>query len=301
MIYTVTFNPAIDYSMFIEKIYEGQTNRSQREHIAFGGKGINVSLVLNSLGYRNTALGFIGGFTGLALKDALENGGVKTDFVYLQNGMTRINVKIKGRTETEINANGPNISKKDFDSFLEKLNALQSGDIIILSGSIPKSLPENTYETVLSLLQNKGVDYIVDTTGKSLLAALKYEPLLIKPNKAELEELLNISINSEEDIVNGAKRLKSLGARNIMVSLGEDGAMLLTEKGQILKSHSLCKKAVNTVGAGDSMVAGFVAGIANGYEYAFKLANACGGATAGSMELATKEEIFKLLKGDFNA
>ncbi len=301
MIYTITFNPAIDYSMHIKEINEGQTNRSIGEHIAFGGKGINVSVILNALGAESTALGFIGGFTGLALKEALENKGIKTDFVFLENGITRINIKLKGKKETEINANGPHITKNEINLLLEKLNKLQSGDILVLSGSIPKALPDDIYETVLSKLHGKGIEYVIDATGKLLLNTLKYKPLLIKPNKAELKELLNISITSKEDIVNGAKELQRLGARNVLVSSGENGAVLLAENGEILKSPSLCPKAINTVGAGDSMVAGFIAGMDKGCEYAFKLANACGGATAGSTELATREEIYKLMEGKENA
>ena len=300
MIYTVTFNPAIDYSMKIENISFGKTNRSKNEYIAFGGKGINVSFILNELNTESTALGFIGGFTGLALKDALENAGIKTDFVFLKNGVTRINVKLKGENETEINALGPDISADELKAFFEKLKFLKRGDILILSGSVPGSLPDNIYENILENIQNKGIDFAVDATGKLLLNTLKYRPLLIKPNKAELEEILNIKINGKEDIVSGAKKLQTSGARNVMVSLGKEGALLLCEDGKILENPSLCKKAVNTVGAGDSMVAGFIAGLKNGFEYAFRLANAAGSATAGSENLATKEEINTLLQGEAN-
>ena len=295
MIYTVTFNPAIDYSMFIEKIYEGQTNRSQREHIAFGGKGINVSLVLNSLGFRNTALGFIGGFTGLALKDALENKGVKTDFVYLQNGMTRINVKLKGKSETEINAAGPDISKEKLEELFLKLESLSNDDTLVLAGSVPKSLPETTYEDILKMLHSKGVRFVVDATGELLKATLKYKPFLIKPNNFELEEIFGEQLKEEDEIIGAAKKLKSLGAKNVMVSLGEKGILLIAEDGSVYKQNAFEITLVNSVGAGDSAVAGFLAGYGKGYGYALKLAAAAGAATAASNLLATKEEIEKLM------
>ncbi len=295
MIYTVTFNPAIDYLMHIKSITPGETNRSEYEHISFGGKGINVSFILNELNVLSTALGFIGGFTGHALKDGLNKKGIATDFVEIQ-GDTRINIKLKSNEETEINANGPDISESELNQLLEKLNKLESKDVLILSGSVPKTLPNDIYEVILSRLQGKDIHTVVDATGKLLLNTLKYKPLLIKPNKTELEDLFDYSINCEEDIVNGAKRLQEMGAKNVLVSLGKDGALLLDENGSIHKSPSLCKKAINTVGAGDSMIAGFIAGLNKGYEFAFKLANAAGGATAGLEDLANKEEIHRLMR-----
>ncbi len=295
MIYTVTFNPALDYSLITEDFCEGITNRSQREEICFGGKGVNVSFVLSQLGLKNTALGFAAGFTGEYLISELEKNGVIADFVKLSDGFTRINVKLKGKTETEINAQGPNISEADIDLLLKKLDLLKVGDTLLLAGSIPKTLNSDIYERILQRLSGKGVRFIVDATGDLLVNTLKYKPFLIKPNNFELEEILKVKLCGEEDIINAAFKLKEMGAVNVLVSLGGDGALLVDENGNVHRQSAFPIKLVNSVGAGDSMIAGFLAGVSNGYAYALKLGAAAGAATAASKTLATKEEIEKII------
>lgn len=295
MIYTVTFNPALDYSLNTENLKFGITNRSRNEEICFGGKGINVSFMLSQLNVDTTALGFIAGFTGDFLSSELENSGISTDFIKLQGGFTRINVKLKGATETEINAAGPEISFRAVDLLLEKLDNLVKGDTIVLAGSIPKSVGNNIYEQILSRLCSKEIRFVVDATGDLLLNTLKYKPFLIKPNNFELEEIFGEKLSSEEDIINAALKLKEMGAQNVLVSLGSDGALLIDEFSNVHRQSAFKINLVNSVGAGDSMVAGFLAGCDKGYDYALKLGAAAGAATAASKNLATKEEIEKIL------
>lgn len=296
MIYTITFNPALDYIMHTDKVTMGITNRSVSEEIQFGGKGINVSVILNRLGVDTTALGFVAGFTGDELCNRLNKTGVLTDFIKLADGFTRINVKIKGDSETEINATGPEITDNDIDALFKKLENLKQGDTVVLAGSIPKSLPQDIYEKIAEFLKDKNIRFAVDATGDLLLNVLKYKPFVIKPNNFELEEICDCEIHSDEDLLSSAKKLQNLGALNVLVSLGADGAFLLDESGEThkIKAHRITP--INTVGAGDSMLAGFLCGAEKGYDYALKLANAAGGATAASMSLATKQEIFALLK-----
>lgn len=291
MIYTVTFNPAIDYLLHINQLNIGQTNRSQREQIFFGGKGINVSRVLCELNTPNTALGFIAGFTGDELERALLNMGINTDFIRLNSGFTRINVKLKGEYETEINAQGPEIKPDELERLYRKLSNLKNGDILVLAGSIPATLPDNIYEIILKQLSGKKIKTVVDATGDLLLNVLKYRPFLIKPNKSELEQLCQKTLKTDDDIAAAAKELQQKGAQNVLVSLGEKGALLLDEKGKLYRKNAFNITAVNTVGAGDSMVAGFIAGIEKGYEYALSLGIAAGCATAATADLATKSEI----------
>ncbi len=295
MIYTVTFNPALDYVIHVDQLELGETNRCSREELYFGGKGVNVSLVLKELGKENTALGFIAGFTGDALAQNLQEQGIRADFIRLKEGLTRINVKMKGAQETEINAQGPAIDAEAIAALFEKLDALAEGDTLVLAGSIPSTLPADIYEQILARLQGKGVRFVVDATGKLLMNVLKYHPFLIKPNHRELEELVGRPLNGSAEIAEGAKELQALGARNVLISRGKDGALLLDETGAVSEMSALPGKAINTVGSGDSMVAGFIAGCEVSYEYALKLGSVCGGATAFRKDLAKKEDIEKLL------
>ncbi|MCH5208409.1 MAG: 1-phosphofructokinase [Oscillospiraceae bacterium] len=297
MIYTVTFNPAIDYVVYTDEISAGEINRANEEKIFFGGKGINVSLVLNELGVKSKALGFTAGFTGTAIENGIREKGVETDFVHLESGFSRINVKIKSNTETEINGKGPDIDGRSLDKLYEKLGGLSDGDTLVLAGSIPASLPDNIYEKILEMLSGKNIRTVVDAAKELLLNTLKYRPFLVKPNIHELGEMFGVKINSVDEAEEYARRLRETGARNVLVSMGKDGALLLDEHG---KTHfrGAYKGAVkNSVGAGDAMVAGFLAGLEQGdHEYALKLGTAAGSATAFSYGLAGKDDILKLIK-----
>lgn len=297
MVYTVTFNPAIDYVVHTSEVKLGATNRSEREEMYFGGKGINVSIVLRELGIESKALGFTAGFTGEAIEKGLADMGIDTDFVRLEKGNSRINVKIKSTEETELNGQGPDIDDGAIAALLEKLDRLENGDTLILAGSIPSSLPSDIYERILERLSGKNIRVVVDAIRDLLLNVLKYRPFLIKPNNHELSEIFNIELKTDEDIEKYARKLQDMGAVNVLVSMAGDGAMLIDEFG---KTHrcGVCRGSVkNSVGAGDSMVAGFIAGSLNGnYEYALKLGTAAGGATAFSDGLATKATITELLE-----
>lgn len=297
MIYTVTFNPAIDYIVHTGTMQVGQVNRSQGEELYFGGKGINVSFVLHELGLPSKALGFVAGFTGAAIEAGIQEQGIATDFVHLDSGFSRINVKIKSGEETELNGQGPNISEAAVAELFEKLNQLQDGDILILAGSIPNTMPADSYEKILAHLSDKKIKVVVDATKDLLLKVLPYHPFLIKPNNHELGELFGVTLHSIEEIATYAKMLQEMGAQNVLISMAGDGALLIDETG---KQHvcGVCKGTVkNSVGAGDSMVAGFVAGSMHGdYEAALKLGTAAGGATAFSEGLAQRAEIERLLQ-----
>lgn len=299
MIYTVTFNPAVDYVVHTDEISLGGVNRSKSEKIYFGGKGINVSMVLSELGVKSRALGFVAGFTGDAIEKGVAEKGVETDFVHLENGFSRINVKIKSESETELNGQGPTIDEKALNALFEKLDKLDRGDTLVLAGSIPSSMPADIYEKILERLQNqnKSIKAVVDATKDLLMNVLKYKPFLIKPNNHELGEMFGVTLKTNEEIAEYARKLKEMGARNVLVSMAGDGALLLDENG---RTHlcGVCRGTVkNSVGAGDSMVAGFIAGSAQGdYEYALKLGTAAGGATAFSDGLAEKALIDELLK-----
>ena len=297
MIYTVTFNPAIDYVMNVPGLVPGEVNRSKEEYVFFGGKGINVSLVLRELGRDSTALGFIAGFTGDAIRRGVEDAGVKSDFIRLENGLSRINVKIKASTETDLNGKGPDISEKDLQSLFEKLDTLKDGDILVLAGSIPPDLPENIYETILARLSDKNITFVVDATGDLLKNVLVYKPFLIKPNHHELGEIFGKTLKNTDEIAHYAKKMQKMGARNVLVSMAANGALLVDETGRVHIIGTAKGKAVNSVGAGDSMVAGFLAGYLenNDYSYALALGSAAGSATAFSEGLANKELIFQLL------
>lgn len=289
MIYTVTFNPAIDYVVRTGEMKVGVVNRTESEEIYFGGKGLNVSIILNELGIKSEALGFVAGFTGEAIENGMAKDGIKTDFVHLNNGFSRINVKIQSSFETEINGQGPEISEENIEELFKKLNKIQDGDTIVLAGSIPASLPSDIYERILEYLKNKKIRAIVDATGDLLMNVLKYKPFLIKPNNFELEEIFGVELKTAEDVSEYALKLKEMGAVNVLVSMAGDGAILADENGKI-HACGVCSGTVkNSVGAGDSMVAGFIAGCEKkSYEYALKLGTAAGGATAFSDGLAKK-------------
>ena len=302
MIYTVTFNPAIDYIVRMDKPLDpGMTNRSVSEDCFFGGKGINVSTILKNLGIENTALGFAAGFTGQAIVADVKRKGILADFIMLDEGISRINVKIKAEQETEINAQGPSISKEAYDELLCKLDALGEGDTLILAGSIPSTLPSNVYEIILDRLNGKGVTFVVDATKDLLMNVLKYHPFLIKPNNHELGEMFGTVLKTDDEIEEHAKKLQEMGARNVLISMAGDGAMLITEDGQRFRVGVPKGKVKNSVGAGDSMVAGFVAGYmkTGDYQVALNMGTAAGSATAFSDDLATGElinSIYETLK-----
>jgi len=297
MVYTVTFNPAIDYVVHTDELVVGMTNRSKSEEMYVGGKGINVSMVLAELGIRSKALGFVAGFTGRAIEDGAKEKGVETDFVHLESGCSRINVKIKSGEETELNGQGPKIPDKAIEKLLGKLDKLEDGDVLVLAGSIPSTLPSDIYEKILARLYDRKIRTVVDATKDLVLNVLKYKPFLIKPNNHELGEMFGVKLKTEDEIISYAKKLREMGAVNVLVSMAGDGAILVDEDGKVHKC-GVCKGTVkNSVGAGDSMVAGFIAGSTKGdYGYALKLGTATGGATAFSDELAKKEEIYELLK-----
>lgn len=298
MIYTVTFNPAIDYVVRMDEIIPGAVNRTRGEEVFYGGKGINVSVVMRNMGVENTALGFIAGFTGDAIEKYLTKSGVKTDFIKLNTGISRINVKIKAGEETEINGQGPEISDEAIGALMDKIDGLSAGDTLILAGSVPKSLPDDIYERIMSRLDGKGVEIVVDATGNLLVNVLKYRPFLIKPNNHELSEIFGIEIKTEDELIEYAKKLQDKGARNVLISRAGDGAILVPEKGEPLKSGAPKGEVVNSVGSGDSMVAGFVMGYMKSGDYgeALKLGTACGSATAFSPGLAEKDLVDELLK-----
>lgn len=298
MIYTVTFNPAIDYVVHTDDMQVGAVNRSRQEEVYFGGKGINVSVVLHELGLASKALGFVAGFTGEAIEQGLRADGIETDFIHLEKGFSRINVKIKSGEETELNGQGPEIPEDKLRQLFDQLERVQDGDTIILAGSIPASLPADVYEQILRHLSGKQVRAVADATRDLLVNVLKYKPFLIKPNNFELGEIFGVPLKDDVDeIVRYAGKLQEMGARNVLVSMAGDGAVLLDENGGV-HACGVCKGTVkNSVGAGDSMVAGFVAGCETGdYDYALKLGTATGGATAFSEGLAKKELIDELLQ-----
>ena len=297
MIYTVTFNPAIDYVIHTDEIITGAVNRTDSETYFIGGKGINVSFVLAELGVKSVALGFIAGFTGDAIEKGVREKGIKADFIKLDNGFSRINVKVKSAEETEINGQGPVITDAAVEKLFSKINTMNSGDTIILAGSIPKTMSSDIYEKILARIEKKGVRAVVDASGKLLLNVLKYRPFLIKPNNYELAEMFGVEIGTSDDIEKYALKLREMGARNVLVSMAGDGAILFAEDGNIYTCGVCSGTVKNSVGAGDSMVAGFVAGVENGdYDYALRLGTACGGATAFSDGLAEKSLIDSLLK-----
>lgn len=301
MIYTLTFNPALDYVMRFGKIVPGSVCRSVYEEITAGGKGINVSVVLKELGLPSTALGFTAGFTGEYIERLLEAKGIKCEFIRLDSGFSRINVKLKAENETDLNARGPEIPEEKIKLLFDKLARLKSGDMLVLAGSVPDTLPPDIYEKILAMLSGTGVRFTVDATGSLLMNVLKYKPFLIKPNNFELGELFGDSADTDEKIEKYARRLKALGAQNVLVSMAKKGAMLIDAKDKFHRISAAKGKAVNSVGAGDSMVAGFLAAVESGkdYGYALRLGSAAGSATAFSEGLASAEKIKSILESEY--
>lgn len=299
MIYTVTFNPSIDYIVSVEDFQLGRVNRTSRELVYPGGKGVNVSLVLKNLGMENTALGFVAGFTGTEIERNLKEWGCLTDFIHADRGMSRINMKLRAGEETEINGQGPVLLPENLEILYEKLDKLKDEDVLVLAGSIPSTLPDSVYEDIMARLSGKKIRIAVDATGELLVRVLKYRPFLIKPNNHELEEIFHVKLHSLEEIITYGKKLQDQGARNVLISMAGDGAVLITEEGQVLKSPAPKGKVVNSVGAGDSMVAGFISGYLEkkDYQHAFYTGIAAGSASAFSERLATKEEV----KGIYDA
>lgn len=298
MIYTLTFNPSLDYIVTVPQFTCGMVNRTSEEHIFPGGKGINVSMVLKNLGFENTALGFLAGFTGDKLKNLVEEKGIHAEFIPVEQGMTRINVKLRSEQETEINGQGPAIGAEDIQKLYDRLDALQDGDILVMAGSIPDVMPGTMYMDIMKYLQKKQLKIVVDATKDLLVNVLQYHPFLIKPNNHELGEIFGITIKEKAEVIAYAKKLQEQGARNVLVSMAGDGAVLVAEDGTIHQAEAPKGKVVNSVGAGDSMVAGFLAGyLEHGtYEKAFQMGVCTGSASAFSEELATKEEVLTLLK-----
>jgi len=298
MIYTVTFNPSLDYIIRLDSFTAGEINRTKYEQILGGGKGINVSIVLKNLGLNSTALGFIAGFTGKEIERQLQIFGCNSNFVQLDEGNSRINVKIKAENETEINGQGPVINQAALNQLFSQLDALQKDDILVLAGSIPNTLPDDIYEKIMSRLMDKGIHIVVDATCNLLLNVLKYKPFLIKPNNHELGEMFHVVLKTDAEIVEYAKKLQEKGAQNVLISMAGDGAILLTADGQFFKSAAPKGILVNSVGAGDSMVAGFITGYleSNDLEQAFHMGVATGSASAFSENLATRPEVEALLK-----
>ena len=298
MINTITLNPSLDYIVKVDSFKVDSLNRIEEERIYAGGKGINVSIVLKNLGVENTALGYVAGFTGDEILRQIENHGVNCDFVKLKKGFSRINVKLKSDGETEINGSGPEITEEDLKILYEKLSNLTKGDYLILSGSIPTSVPDDIYENIMNSLLDTGVEFIVDATKELLLKVLKYKPFLIKPNHHELAEMFNVELKNDEDIIKYGKKLQEMGAKNVLISMAGDGAILLPENGEAIKREVPKGILKNSVGAGDSMVAGFLCGYLKNKDIdeAFKMGIATGSASAFSEELATEDEVYELLK-----
>ncbi len=298
MIYTVTFNPSLDYIVRLDSFTAGEINRVNYEQVLAGGKGINVSIVLQNLGQKSTALGFLAGFTGEEIKSQLSGFGVKSDFVQLKKGFSRINVKAKAESETEINGQGPDISEAEREQLFQQLDKLTADDTLVLAGSIPKTLPDDIYQKIMARLDGKGIRIIVDAEKKLLLNVLQYHPFLIKPNNHELGDMFGVTLTSDEEILTYARKLQEKGAQNVLISMAGDGAILLTADGKSYKSPAPKGKLINSVGAGDSMVAGFITGFteSNGnLEKAFHMGVATGSASAFSENLATRPEVEALL------
>ena len=298
MIYTVTFNPALDYVVFMDDLKVGEINRSTRESIFYGGKGINVSIILKEFGLESTALGFVAGFTGLALEKGVESLGIRSDFIRLKEGNSRINVKMRHGDETDVNGQGPVITEEAIEALYAKLDQLQEEDILILAGSIPNTLPEDIYEKILARLESKGCRVVVDATKDLLLNVLKYHPFLIKPNNDELGEMFHTVCKTRDEIEHYARELQKMGARHVLVSMGGDGAILVPEDAEVIQMGTPKGKMVNSVGAGDSMVAGFVAGYlqTGDYREALIAGSAAGSATAFSEGLASIDLIQETMK-----
>ena len=298
MIYTVTFNPSLDYIVAVEDFKLGLTNRTSSELMLPGGKGINVSTVLMNLGIENTALGFTAGFVGDEIVRRLEEMGVKSDFIKISEGVSRINLKLKSIDGTEINGMGPEISTDKVQELMDRLDSLGEGDVLFLAGSIPSSMPDDMYEKIMARLDGKGVMIVVDATKDLLMNVLKYHPFLVKPNNHELGEIFGVELKTREDVVPYGKKLQEKGAANVLISMAGEGAVLIAGNGEVFMEPAPEGKLINGVGAGDSMVAGFVAGWMEkkDYEHAFHMGISAGSASAFSENLATREEIEKVYR-----
>lgn len=304
MIYTVTFNPSLDYVIQVDYLQLGKLNRTKQEVLYPGGKGINVSRVLHNLGMESVALGFICGFTGMYIKDTLTKLGVRNQFIDIsesqESSISRINIKVKSCSETEINGQGPTITIDNQKMLLDQLSLLNEGDVLVLAGSIPSSMPENTYEEVIKMLHKKKVQVVVDAEGRLLINTLKYNPFLIKPNHVELSQIFGFEVQSQDMIIDCAKKLQEQGARNVLVSMAGDGAILLCEDGAIYHSEAPKGVVMNSVGAGDSMVAGFLTGYLKykNYKDAFLMGLFTGSTAAFSMDLPTLDQVNKLMEAN---
>lgn len=302
MIYTVTFNPSLDYVVLVDDFQSGKLNRITEELIFPGGKGLNVSTVLSNLGVENTALGFIAGYTGAELKRRLQNSNIITDFIEVSNGTTRINLKIRsnGGAETEVNGQGPQVLEEDLAKLMTRIHSLTQEDVLVVSGSVSKGVPQNIYADIVKLCKEKDIKVVVDAASALLWNAIEHEPFLIKPNKDELEDIFYRDIFTKEEVIFYAKELQNRGAKNVLVSLGVEGAVLVSEDGQVYEMDSPKGEVINSVGAGDSMVAGFLAEFleSGDYQKALKKGICAGSATAFSQGLATKEEVDKLMENE---
>lgn len=298
MIYTVTFNPSLDYIVRVDDFRLGQVNRTTEELLYPGGKGINVSFVLKNLGLDSTALGFLAGFTGDEIRRLLKEQGIDEDFIEVKQGISRINMKLRSNEESEINGQGPAIEKSDIDRLYQRLDRLEQHDILVLAGSIPSVMPESMYRDIMEHLKEKQLKVVVDATQDLLMNVLPYHPFLIKPNNHELGQIFGLELKEKEDVIRYAKKLQEQGAVNVLVSMAGDGAVLIAEDGSVYESDAPKGKVVNSVGAGDSMVAGFLAGYlqTGRYEEAFKMGICTGSASAFSEKLATKREVEEIMR-----
>lgn len=301
MVYTITVNPSLDYIVSVEDFKLGLTNRTSSEKLLPGGKGINVSQVLMNLGVENTALGFVAGFTGDALVRELEGRGIRQEFIRIESGMTRINVKLTSIDGTEINGQGPHISDCDLDRLMRRLDRLEDKDVLFLAGSIPGTISSDLYKDIMERLKDKDILFVVDATRDLLTNVLEYHPFLIKPNNHELGEIFGVELTTRESVVPYAKKLQEMGARNVLVSMAGEGSVLLAEDGTVVSHEAPKGVLVNGVGAGDSMVAGFMAGYmkTGDYVYAYQMGASAGSASAFSEELATEEEVMQVMRDNF--
>lgn len=297
MIYTVTFNPSLDYIVTVEHFRCGIVNRTQNEIIYPGGKGINVSMVLKNLGHENTALGFLAGFTGDKIEQLLKEKGISTDFIKVENGLSRINVKLRSDEETEINGQGPAIAASDIDALYRRLDALKDDDVLVLAGSIPDVVPSSMYMDIMTHLKEKNLKIVVDATRDLLVNVLCHRPFLVKPNNHELGEIFGVTLHDKAEVVAYGRKLQEMGAKNVLVSMAGDGAVLIAEDGNVFMAEAPKGELKNSVGAGDSMVAGFLAGYleSGSYGRAFQMGVCSGSASAFSEELATRAEVLALL------
>lgn len=297
MIYTVTFNPSLDYIVSVKDFRPGMTNRTSSELMLAGGKGINVSIVLGNLGIKSIALGFIAGFTGDEIVRRLHNGGINSEFIKINDGISRINIKLKSIDGTEINGQGPHIDSSHIEQLMNRLRRLESGDVLVLAGSIPAGISDNIYKDIMDMLKDKGVQIVVDATSRLLTNVLEYNPFFIKPNQHELGDIFNVTLNTQEEVIPYALELKKMGAVNVCVSMGGKGAILVADDGNVYKAKAPDGILKNSVGAGDSLVAGFLSGWIEkkDYEYAFRKGVATGSASAFSERLATNGEVNDLI------